>query len=352
MSNNQISDDGAVKLARALLNSCVETLDLSNNKDLSDRGAKELANAFQSNGICNLILRSCNIHADGAASFAKALQVVATQGVDASQKLSLYQRQRSIDLSGNLLGVLSKKKSSKSLYSATALRSKATATTAAYMNIIGKKIRGSRSGADYPDTSESDDEEENDGMEDDNEDDLNTKCGALSFAEAFVNDDDRSVIGNTSNETIVQFELGLRQCSFDTRAAEALAAVLQESRQKYKNINLKIDLIMNNVLEDDTISALRGQSGYADRLAEMAENYHDAADILREARERRLRATRIAAARAKADTEIEMAWASPPRGLQYDRDDESSDDDDDDDEFEFANDFNLDEEEETEYDDW
>jgi len=271
--------------------------------------------------------------------------------VDASQKLSLYQRQRSIDLSGNLLGVLSKKKSSKSLYSATVLRSKATATTAAYMNIIGKKIRGSRSGADYPDTSESDDEEENDGMEDDNEDDLNTKCGALSFAEAFVNDDDRSVIGNISNETIVQFELGLRQCSFDTRAAEALAAVLQESRQKYKNINLKIDLIMNNVLEDDTISALSGQSGYADRLAEMAENYHDAADILREARERRLRATRIAAARAKADTEIEMAWALPPRGLQYDRDDESSDDDDDD-EFEFANDFNLDEEEETEYDDW
>jgi len=359
LSNNQISDVGAVALARALgvtnkenqrssprsISGLVETLDLSNNKDLSDRGARELARSFQGDTITNLILRSCNIQADGASCFGNALRVVASQSdissSSSSTTVDVKATFRRIDLSGNPLGILTAKKSSGSKYSATALRSKATATTAAYMNIIGKKIRGISEniiGDEGLDTLESDDEEES-RMEGDDEDDYKTKCGALSLAEAFIDNEghtkgmhsgttEESGVKSTTNETIVYFELGLRHCSFDTRAAEALAAVLQESRQKYRRVNLKMDMTMNNILEEDIIACLHGESGYNDQLADMAESYLDALEVLRDARERALKATRLAAARAKAVAEREMAWGSPPPGSRrHNRDDGSYSDD-------------------------
>jgi hypothetical protein len=373
LSNNQISDEGAQRIARALggvidntedhhsrprsNSGFVETLDLSNNNDLSDRGAKELARAFQEDGISNLILRSCNIKADGAAYFGNALRIVASQanGVTSSSSPSVSaaaerttSRRRSIDLSGNPFGILTKKKSSGNKYSAKALRSKATATTSAYMNIIGKKIRGlsENINGEGLDTLESDDEEE-DRMGDDDDDDSKIKCGALSFAEAFIDDyEDRAeesgVKSENNDDTIDHFELGLRHCSFDTRAAEALAAVLQESRQKYPRIKLTIDMTMNNVLEEDIIDALNGGSGYDDQLSDMADSYLDALEILREARERALKATRIAAARAKADAERESDWGSPPPGSRrHSRDDGVYRDDD---EWDSVSDFDPSEE--------
>jgi hypothetical protein len=372
LSNNQISDEGAIRIARALggiidnrddhhsrprsNSGFVETLDLSNNNDLSDRGAKELARAFQEDGISNLILRSCNIKADGAAYFGNALRLVASQANAISSSVSVSvsaegatRRRRSIDLSGNPLGILTKKKSSGNKYSAKALRSKATATTSAYMNIIGKKIRGlsENINGEGLDTLESDDEEE-DRMGDDDNDDSKTKCGALSFAEAFIDDGEyraeESGVKSENNDDIIEhFELGLRHCSFDTRAAEALAAVLQESRQKYPRIKLTMDMTMNNVLEEDIIDALNGGLGYNDQLADMADSYLDALEILREARERALKATRIAAARAKADAERESDWGSPPPGSRsrHSRDDGLYRDDD---EWDSVSDFDPSEE--------
>ena len=216
------------------------------------------------------------------------------------------------------------------------------------MNIIGKKIRGlsENINGEGLDTLESDDEEE-DRMGDDDDDDSKIKCGALSFAEAFIDDDeDRAeesgVDSENNDNTLDHFVLGLRHCSFETRAAEALAAVLQESRQKYPRIKLTMDMTMNNVLEEDTIDALNGGSGYNDQLSDMADSYLDALEILREARERALKATRMAAARARADAERESDWGSPPPdSRRHSRDDEVYRDDD---EWDSVSDFDPSEE--------
>ena len=330
LSNNRISDQGARALARALgmrdsgkrgdgvassSAGLVETLDLSHNKDLGDLGAKELADAFERGGISKLILRSCNVRADGAASFGTALRSLTPLPIAGDGR-------RLIDLSGNPLGILSKKKKSGNKYSATALRSKATDTTKAYMNIIGKSLQkglNSINGVDGGglDTLESDDEEESRMGDKEDEDESRKKCGALSLAEAFIRDDvedteSATILDGKEEETSVIVELGLRHCSFDTRAAEALAAVLQESREKYPGMTLSMDMAMNHVLEDETIAALHGEEGYDDQLVDMAEVYLDALEVMREARERALKAARMAAARAKAQSERESGWGAPP----------------------------------------
>lgn len=242
-------------------------------------------------------------------------------------------------MSGNPLGVLSKKKKSGSKYSATALRSKATDTTKAYMNIIGKSFQkglssiNSLSNGDYaePDTLESDDEEdERMGANEEDDDDSRKKCGALSLALAFieggnerdVTKDTKSTSETGKGDTITYVELALRHCSFDTKAAEALAAVLQNSRQMYPTMKLTMDMTMNDVLEEDIIDALHGEEGYDDQLADMAEVYLDALEVMREARERALKAAKMAAARAKARADRESAWDTPPPGSRYDDDSE------------------------------
>ncbi len=331
LSNNKISDQGAAALAQALGTAArqsadaageesrtgfMETLDLSHNKELGDAGAKKLALAFQNDGISRLIVRSCNVRADGAASFGTALRSLGLRPME-------NQVPRLIDLSGNPLGVLSKKKKSGNKYSATALRSKATDTTKAYMNIIGKSLQkglNSINGVaigDGMDTLESDDEEEGRMGETEEEDDSRKKCGALSLAEAFIRDGFEEA-KNTGDEIIpLQVELGLRHCSFDTRAAEALAAVLHESKEHCKGMKLSMDMAMNHVLEDDIIAALHGEEGYDDQLADMAEVYLDALEVMREARERALEASRMASARAKAEAEREAAWGAPPPSSQF-----------------------------------
>jgi len=52
---------------------------LSYNKELGDRGAKELARVFQEDGISSLILRSCNVRADGAACFGIDLRAIGSR---------------------------------------------------------------------------------------------------------------------------------------------------------------------------------------------------------------------------------------------------------------------------------
>ena len=191
------------------------------------------------------------------------------------------------------------------------------------MNIIGKSlqkglnsINGVASG-DGMDTLESDDEEEGRMGESEEEDDSRKKCGALSLAEAFIRDGFEEAKSTEDEITPLRVELGLRHCSFDTRAAEALAAVLHESKEYCKEMKLSMDMTMNHVLEDDIIAALHGEEGYDDQLADMAEVYLDALEVMREARERALEASRIASARAKAEAEREAAWGAPPPRSEY-----------------------------------
>ena len=334
LSNNRISDQGAAALAKALLGGLIETLDLSHNKDLGDAGAKQLAIAFQEDRISKLVLRSCNIRADGAACFGRALRVLGAQvPVPGEQALSSSQP-RGIDLSGNPLGILGKKKKASNKYSATALRSKATDTTKAYMNIIGKSLQkglnsiNAATNGDGMDALESDDEEEGRMGELEEEDESRKKCGALSLAEAFIEDgfeDGTTKSGDTADKeregSSLRVELGLRHCSFDTRAAEALAAVLHESKENFPRMKLSMDTRMNHVLEDDVVAALHNgnddgnDDGDDDQLvADMAEVYLDALEVMKEARERALQASRMAASRAKAAAVREAAWGAPPPG--------------------------------------
>lgn len=312
LSNNQISDEGAGVLGRALADSKIETLDLSNNKDIGDSGAKALAEAFQKGAITNLFLRSCNVHADGAADFAKSLQSIGRrQGTGRPAYLK-------VDLSGNPLGILRKiSKSSGGKYSATALRSKATATTAAYMNLIGKRVQKGLKDlgiADTPGTLESDDEEEAmDAEEEESSDASKAKCGALAFADAFIDEreeDGGGEIFAVDDNDICKVELGLRHCFFDTRATEALAAVFLEARNKM-GMHINMDLRMNNVLEEETVSALSGDMDYESDLSEMAERYLEAMEALRISRQRSLEAAKAAAARMRAEAEMEAAWGAP-----------------------------------------
>ena len=324
LSNNHITDEGAMALARALLeNGQVETLDLSNNKDIGDRGAKELARAVQEGCIQNMILRSCHLHADGIACFGQALKNLATkqkslETEDASIK------HLSIDLSGNPLGILRKKPKSGNKYSASALKSKATETTAAYMNMIGKTFQkglkdlGLAENDNGFDTLESDDEESDEESKA-KDDDSKNKCGALAFAESFIDDGEEEGEEDTQSTKSItkdkknplQISLGLRHCTLDTRAAEALAAVLQESRHKYPDVKLTMDLRMNDVLEEDTIAALRGDDGYESQIDDMAEQYLDAMEVIKQAQERAKEAARIARERARVAAEYEAAWDAP-----------------------------------------
>lgn len=326
LSNNKISDDGAAALGRVLSSSRLETLDLSNNKDITDTGASALSDVLEKGTVGNLVIRSCNIQADGISSIAKVLKNLGETNGDRPESLQ-------IDLSGNPLGIL-RKKSKSSAYSATALRSKATKTTAAYVSLIGKRVqKGLKefglSESSMGSTLESDDEEETQmGYETKSSDQSETKCGALAFADTFIDTE-----GNGDNNAIQKSEvasdskskcdikLALRHCYFDTRAAEAFAAVVQVAKDTME-MDIKIDISMTDVLEDEMIAALGGDKAFQSELDEMAERHLEAMEALRLARKRALEAAKAAAARLKAEAEMEAAWGSP-----MDMGDDSYDDD-------------------------
>jgi hypothetical protein len=231
-------------------------------------------------------------------------------------------------------------------YSATALRSKATATTTAYMNLIGKTVQKELEDlgiADAADTLESDDEQEadmNNEEEDDSQDPSKAKCGSLAFACAFIDEEEsdekyeapeeEESFQSAAGETVVcKVELCLRDCcSFDTRAAEALAAVLQEAKCSSMSLDLTIDVRMNNVLEDEMIAALNGNSDFESDLTDMVEPYLEALEALRIARQQSLEAAKVAAARMRAEPEMDAAWGGAPVGMGDNDDVKDYDDDD------------------------
>lgn len=326
LSNNKISDEGAAALGHALSSGKlgqIETLDLSNNKDIGDSGARALAATLENGTVQNMILRSCHVRADGASAFAKALKAVGKSTKERPKALK-------IDLSGNPLGIL-RKKAKSSGYSATALRSKATATTAAYMSLIGRRVQKGLKEiglAEAQDTLESDDEEEaRMSGEEKGQDTAETICGALAFADAFIDheDDDAderttrlAVAESPDEKSLCEIELGLRHCAFDTRAAEALAAVVHEAESTMQ-LKVRVDVTMNNVLEEEAVTALRGDEEFQDNLVEMAEHHLEAMEALRMAQRRALEAAKAAAARMRAEAEMEVAWGAPVEmGDDYD----------------------------------
>ena len=320
LSNNKISDTGAAAIAHALLSSgadgvALESLDLSGNKDIRDQSASAIAGAVGKGLISCITLRSCHILADGAAAFGKAIKDLA---LSEAAPTSLH-----IDLSGNPLGVLRGKTSKGSKYSASAIKSKATATTSAYMNMIRKGIKSGLKeyGVGVPGgTAESDDDEEaRDAVGDEfgGDGDLDPKkarCGVKAFANAILDDEDNdSESVYPSRSVPFHCQLGLRRCFLDHSAADSLAAVLVHSQEEM-GVKLAIDIALNPVLEEDMTAAIQGDESQEMVLRDMSERYHHALEALRESRERAAEAAKAAAARIEAQAEYEAQWDAPDLG--------------------------------------
>ena len=314
LSNNKISDDGAASIGRALVESdCVSgCIDLSNNHDIGDGGATDLAAAIGHNTIRNLSLRSCQVHADGAKAFGESL--VALSRLKEGDSITL-----DIDLSGNPLGVLrGKKKKEGGKYSASNLKSKASATTASYMNFIGKKIRtglkeaGLDMGTNGVSVDSDDDEDDitTDSQGDTHPDASKARCGAKAFSSAIVVIEHEE--GTDVKECKVKCNLAVRHCFLDRGGADALAATIVQAKQRY-NVDLVIDANMNPVLEEDMIEALSGEN--PDTLEEMAERHMRILETLRVAEQRAAEASALAASRQRDEEE----WESDYGGLDLDR---------------------------------
>lgn len=297
LSNNQLQDEGIVALGRAIAladGDTVRVLDLSNN-EVGVAGCTALLVAMGKGRLQEVRLRSCHIHADGAEIIGKGLRSIIWQ--KANQELDM-------DLSGNPLGVLrGKDKKDGGKYSASRLKSTATATAVSYMNRFKKGLKDVGMDNMLGGTSaESDDEEEKLSGEENSEDDDESssefskkRCGAKSMANAFLKDfaeDSKSTPASTG----CRVRLGLRHCFFDHEAADALAAMLVESKNRY-GAELTIDVAMNPVLEDEMVHALHGQDSDDDRLHEMAERHLDMLEALKEAQERAAEARAMSRAR-------------------------------------------------------
>lgn len=297
LSNNNIGNDGAAAISRALESSStgIEVLNLDNNPDIGNAGASALADTI---GVVKelLSLRSCSVQADGMEAFGKALKSRLTGPLQ-------------LDLSGNPVGILRKKKKEKK-YSASALKSKASATTASYMNFIGKKIQSGLKdvGLDgivgnLGPTDESDDDEEartgvSDSKQPEETDPSKARCGAKAFASAVIEAD-----GDGKKSAPVVCRLGMRRCFLDQGAADALAATIRHAKE-HCAIELLIDATLNTVLEDNMVDALRGEDTYT--LEGMSDRHMEALEVLRAAEERAEAAAN--AARQRQQEEWEQAY--------------------------------------------
>lgn len=335
LSNNKITDVGATALGHALVSSgadenqkpTLESLDLSGNKDVRDQGAKAVAEALAKGYLTSIAMKSCHILAGGAAAFGRAFRTVATH------ESILYTLQ--IDLSGNPLGVLRGKTDKGSKYSASALKSKASATTAAYMNMIRKGVKSGLKGYGVEimgSTAESDDEEEaREGFGGDlvNEGDVDPKiarCGIKAFANAILDGmesdkEEKKDPAYPKRSSPMKFKVGMRRCFLDHSAADALAAVMVHAMDEME-IDLALDIGLNPVLEEEMTEALEGNKLQGMVLRDMAERHIDALEKLRDARERAAEAAEVTLARVKAEKESEAQWDAPEFGTDDDDDDE------------------------------
>eukprot|EP00543_Licmophora_paradoxa_P014409 CAMPEP_0202470008 /NCGR_PEP_ID=MMETSP1360-20130828/80259_1 /ASSEMBLY_ACC=CAM_ASM_000848 /TAXON_ID=515479 /ORGANISM="Licmophora paradoxa, Strain CCMP2313" /LENGTH=423 /DNA_ID=CAMNT_0049095559 /DNA_START=102 /DNA_END=1373 /DNA_ORIENTATION=- len=340
LSHNKISDDGAGSIGNALAETTLKKspsmiLEIDGNKHLGDLGVKLLAEALGRGRIYKLSVRSCNIESDGMKDIAVALKKLALiEGVDEVH----------IDLSGNPIGTLRKKKKEKK-YSASALKSKATETTASYLNFIGKKIQSGLKdvGLDnvannFIPSGESDDDEE-ERMDLENGDySAKTKsgdakiirCGAKAFADEMLSGNGGEETESESPKGSLICYLGLRRSFLDQSAGDALAAAIQHAKTSF-GIDLRVDVELNDVLENDMLEALSGKD--PDALEDMADRHLEAMEVIRMAEQRAAEAARAARARMQAHREAEDSFGGDFEfGDVEEFDDEEEEEFDDDDE--------------------
>lgn len=334
LSNNKITDEGAVALGRALQRAedhpiGLDHINLSNNKQIGDRGLSELVLAMEREALRRLSLRSCSVQAEGASAVGRMFCFLA-----AKRRSSAFVKPVEVDLSGNAFGTLQERDKSGIVgYSASLLKSKASATTASYLSFIGEKIKSGLkdAGLDFEGLLPSDDQSELD--EEDGEqafdnvddrgitetDELNLetealdiasqfsapKCGARAFADAVLdfacNKDEQPHVCD-QQLSVCQFALGMRLCSLDSLAADALAAVKLHLKNHHHS-DLHVDVGLNKNIGSTALAALSGSHSTLDAafLEEMSQRHLEARENIRIARERAKQAAEAESARLRAE---------------------------------------------------
>ena len=313
LCHNRITDQGVLALGRVLHRNVDGSechIDFSNNPGITDRGITNLLSAVERGCVSSIILRSCAIHADGAELVGKTLR---------SMALSSHKTDRTIeiDLSGNPIGILRSKASKGNIYSAGAIKSKASATASAYVSqglSFLKKGLGSVGVTLSPENEDEDDEQQqaSDIAEESDKGD-NMRCGFKSLANAFVAYEQDAHTVDSENCSSTNILLGLRRTFCDTAGADALAAMIMAAKEQYQGLNLQLELDLNPVVEDEMVNALYGHDD--EILAEMADRHNEAMEILRQANERAMTAAKVLAARRR------QTVASSSRLDAYDHDD-------------------------------
>jgi Leucine Rich repeat len=292
LCHNRISSQGALSLGRALHRNVQGKemhVDLSDNPLISDQGISNLLSALEKGCLTSLALRSCSIQADGTELIGKTLKTIA---------LSKNRDRRivSIDISGNPVGILRGKSEKSSLYSASALKSKASATASAYLSQGMSFLKKGLGGVGITSNVESDDEEEKQQSAslspiNDSDKSKNMRCGFKSLAIAFLDESYSREALRDVKSPLIKICLGLRRTFCDSAGADALAAMLIAAKDNFINVKLSLELDLNPVVDDDMINALQGRND--DLLVEMAERHTEAMEVLRLSRERVVAASAV-----------------------------------------------------------
>lgn len=269
LSNNKISDSGAISLGRALVDASrstdviFENIILDNNRGISDDGAVALAEAWACGAVKSISLRSCSVGSHGTAAFGKAIVSLASRTNQCHHFL--------LDLSGNHFGT---RKIAKKGGVAGRLRDKASTN----IKFIGKTLKGAAkrfSSETMGITADSDDDEEIMGgliEEDDEEIDCDKllSCGGHAFAGELINSMQKK---GAFSHVHVHVSVGMRQCSLDDGAIDALSAsIIGEG-----NYELSIDVSMNSV-EDSVVYELMHAKRSSKVLAKRAQRHMDFMD--------------------------------------------------------------------------
>ena len=282
LSNNAISDDGAIALSKGLIAGyrksnkfiSVDCIDLSNNVDIGDEGAKALFDAVECGAVRSLSLRSCSIKWRGASALGDALGRMISSSSDSDEGSSDEPRTTvEVDISGNHIGKKAKK--TKQSVSTNMMNN---------LSFIGKRLKSGLKDVGLSNIAgsslESDDESElMDSMGGDLADNQssNSRCGGCVLYESLSQELDAD--SKINGDAKLMFRLGVRMCNFDEQGIDALCAACVLAGDS-ANVRLCIDYSMNGeAIDDEDVMREMIQGNYLDgKLRDVSEKHLDAMD--------------------------------------------------------------------------
>jgi hypothetical protein len=101
--------------------------------------------------------------------------------------------------------------------------------------------------------------------------------------------------------------------------------MLVAAQDEMPEVELELDVGLNQVIEDDMVSALHGND--QELLHEMADRHMQAMEIIRKSQERAAEAARLAAEQLAAEQAYEQNWGAPDYDAVFDSDADYSNND-------------------------